>query len=531
MKKYIKLISILTFIFSHYESSSQSIRKDYREMTALEVTDFQAAMQSLSTVNKTRENNFNVIQEFGEHHRTHFSTNIHSIGSGTDGRWFLTWHREFMYEFEWFLKKSKGTQTEYLSLPYWNYITDNGQQPNWKTDIGGVANSGLLSPTAIGNFVYPVGGTATVTTDRNTTISGLPTITSLNAAINKTDFWTLPNFHDGFDWAFEQDHNTIHGVVGGAMGGALAAYDPVFYLFHTYMDKVWQDRTDDRITPHNNFYPSPNAAVGTTGMVLVSGISIHEHYSDITPNDVMDSRSLPNPEKTYLNNNQGPFICDANLRNWDVWYASNKKVVLNGTKGSAFVCSDNTRPYVYRYAAATTYRSSVVTGDIYVGDLKRDVSDNVIADNNGGFTVNSGVQASFLAGGSVILMPGFEAKSGSIIDVHTIVAANGSRIRSESTASKDNANSSDEAIKINMYPNPNSGVFSVVLERENENVEQPETSDVKLTIYNMLGENVYTSKAPINKTKTINLTDRPKGIYFIKVESEGRIKCEKILIE
>ena len=55
-----------------------------------------------------------------------------------------------------------------------------------------------------------------------------------------------------FSNAVKNPHNSIHGLLGG--GGApgcsmgyvqSAAYDPIFWLNHAFVDKVWADRQNN----------------------------------------------------------------------------------------------------------------------------------------------------------------------------------------------------------------------------------------------------------------------------------------------
>jgi hypothetical protein len=68
-----------------------------------------------------------------------------------------------------------------------------------------------------------------------------------------------------------------------------------------------------------------------------------------------------------------------------------------------------------------------------------------------------------------------------------------------------------------IYPNPNSGVFTLVL---NQNA--------KVEIINALGSVVFTEEF-IGK-QTIDLANQAEGIYFIKVETENESKVEKIVV-
>ena len=80
----------------------------------------------------------------------------------------------------------------------------------------------------------------------------------INVALMATDF-------DIFSDQVKNPHNSIHGLLGGqgllgtGSGGCSmgflesAAYDPIFWLNHAFVDKVWADRQNNpNLTPMTN---------------------------------------------------------------------------------------------------------------------------------------------------------------------------------------------------------------------------------------------------------------------------------------
>lgn len=68
-----------------------------------------------------------------------------------------------------------------------------------------------------------------------------------------------------------------------------------------------------------------------------------------------------------------------------------------------------------------------------------------------------------------------------------------------------------------VYPNPSTGIFNV------SNISAKATVEV----YNMLGEKVLQQQL----TKEIDLSNSPKGIYFVKVISSGKTFTNKIIVQ
>jgi|GEM_PF-6764929 len=78
--------------------------------------------------------------------------------------------------------------------------------------------------------------------------------------------------------------------------------------------------------------------------------------------------------------------------------------------------------------------------------------------------------------------------------------------------------------QFNIYPNPCSGQFSITLQGLNEN------ENSALAIYNVLGEKIYDG---IVKTyfQMIDLSNKPRGVYFIKMIISGQEKIKKLIIQ
>lgn len=78
------------------------------------------------------------------------------------------------------------------------------------------------------------------------------------------------------------------------------------------------------------------------------------------------------------------------------------------------------------------------------------------------------------------------------------------------------------SLKINIYPNPTSGIFTVTSSGKISTIE----------IYNMLGVKIYTlSNLNQEKSKEIDLSNFPKGIYFTKIYDGKKICISKIAIK
>ena len=81
-----------------------------------------------------------------------------------------------------------------------------------------------------------------------------------------------------------------------------------------------------------------------------------------------------------------------------------------------------------------------------------------------------------------------------------------------------------ESLGINIYPNPSQGKI---------NIDIPDGLDgLEITVFNSIGQKILseliTSKSKI--TKTIDLSEVPKGIYFIGLKSDGEQQFRKVIL-
>ncbi|MEP7168905.1 MAG: T9SS type A sorting domain-containing protein [Bacteroidota bacterium] len=74
---------------------------------------------------------------------------------------------------------------------------------------------------------------------------------------------------------------------------------------------------------------------------------------------------------------------------------------------------------------------------------------------------------------------------------------------------------------INIYPNPSSGFITLT-----HNV----TTKLEIEIHNIIGELIYKSTSK-NQRITIDLSLKPKGIYFVKAFDGEKSYCKKLIVE
>ncbi|HEX3577548.1 MAG TPA: tyrosinase family protein [Thermoanaerobaculia bacterium] len=134
---------------------------------------------------------------------------------------FLSWHRMYLYWFERIIRKKSGDPN--FALPFWNYESSSERYlpPPFRTP-----GTGLYVPDANRG------------TGWNSGTSSLPgTAVSTSGCLPQVPFTSFSNNLEGTPHAAV--HNTF-GSTGGWMGSIdTAAQDPIFFLHHCNIDRIW----------------------------------------------------------------------------------------------------------------------------------------------------------------------------------------------------------------------------------------------------------------------------------------------------
>jgi tyrosinase len=178
---------------------------------------------------------------------------------------FLPWHREFLYQFERDLQSVSGSSD--LGIPYWDWSVDQAQdKAPWLADFLG--GDGADGPVATGPFAGSANWKLNLSEDGVDHLvrgfgllagfSRLPTPAEVNTCFSESrydaapwnDTQTLESFRnqlEGWHVAPGSDvttgmHNLVHLWVGGNLGSMLPSTspnDPVFFLHHCNVDRLW----------------------------------------------------------------------------------------------------------------------------------------------------------------------------------------------------------------------------------------------------------------------------------------------------
>jgi alpha-tubulin suppressor-like RCC1 family protein len=79
--------------------------------------------------------------------------------------------------------------------------------------------------------------------------------------------------------------------------------------------------------------------------------------------------------------------------------------------------------------------------------------------------------------------------------------------------------------EFSIYPNPSTGNYFINTNAVNSNTE------AIVEIHNLLGENIYSSSLSKLKNNAINISEKPSGIYFVTIISNGKTFTQKLIKE
>ncbi len=258
------LILLLIFLVS-IGLDAQSIRKNYKEMTQSEKDLLVSAFYQL-------RNGPDLILDLANFHATHFSsappfnssTPIHFNLPGNPGRdVFLAWHRRQIFEVEQAMQDINPR----ASIPFWDWTVDRSSSSSselWRDDFMGSFNNNW-------NLNRQLGLSSV----------SLPTSSQVNSVQSETDWLTYTNnFERG------APHANPHTWVGGSMSSASSPIDPIFYLHHGMVDKLWQEWVDaNNITPSSNIYQITNMP-RYDGTYSFNGQTL----SSVNPDNIVDGK-------------------------------------------------------------------------------------------------------------------------------------------------------------------------------------------------------------------------------------------------
>ena len=161
---------------------------------------------------------------------------------------FFPWHRVLLRQFELALQSAAGDPN--IAIPYWDWELSGNNSPFTDDFLGGDGDGAQSHRVVTGPFAFKKKKFKIRVWDGTSGNSGLlrefgteptaflPTPTQVASVLAKTLYSPGPN-----SWENTCEgglHNPVHRWIGGNMGDATSPNDPVFFLHHCNIDRLWE---------------------------------------------------------------------------------------------------------------------------------------------------------------------------------------------------------------------------------------------------------------------------------------------------
>jgi hypothetical protein len=207
--------------------------------------------------------------------------------------------------------------------------------------------------------------------------------------------------------------------------------------------------------------------------------------------------------------------------------------VLLVNDGKVYSSLDSVIITIQNETIPKTYTVSDVILDNNIIECYNALDTIIVAGDGTTVDFNNGSSVSLIAGQSILFLPGFHAESGSFISAKITIdnefceGTSGSIASQPETKSVDSDNqiippATGEQKVVKIYPNPNSGQFTVELSNFDNKVD--------ICLYNTLGVKVFQTTTNMSGYQ-IDLPGIQKGIYFIKVTNGKEQVTKKMVVD
>ena len=280
-------------------SGPLQVRQDQADLTQREIQDFVTALKVL----KTTYRGTSEISVYDEYVAAHIYSMSVMASHGASA--FLPWHRAYLRSFELELQRINPQVT----IPYWDMTDDlTGPRTLFAEDfMGGTGDEedGYIvhsGPFRAGEWPLAHGGPWLTRNFGQWGLTTLPTLEHVQAALQIRQYDTAPwntdanvqqsfrNFLEGWNHPSGRSelHNRVHEWVGGSMLGAASPNDPLFWLLHSNIDRIWgqwQDQTGGEYVPVTGGPPGHNlydqmAVVGVRPVDVLDHRELGYEYAD-----------------------------------------------------------------------------------------------------------------------------------------------------------------------------------------------------------------------------------------------------------
>jgi tyrosinase len=286
---------------------------------------------------------------------------------------FLSWHRQFLIDFERDLQDV--SKNSLLGLPYWDWspLIFGSDEQDYFMGGDGTTSDGKVTngPFAAGKWKLNVWDPHDEEphTDylkrqlgKAAGFTSLPPGNDVTATLNELPFDTPPwndeslsgfrNTLEGIRWDTQkrppvrlpsQMHGRVHRWIGGSMVPMSSPNDPVFWLHHCFIDKLWADwqamHGDPGSFPLTGAAPGHNgedAMRGPTRWGLLRNIDVNHHRPFLDRDPVLGYR-YDTENKLFHDEELHPF-------QW-IWSPNGRYTLWHDGERGRLVLSQSSSPF------------------------------------------------------------------------------------------------------------------------------------------------------------------------------------------
>jgi tyrosinase len=249
------------------------VRKNVKHLSSAEKSHFVDAVLALKAAPSVLHPADPALRRYDDYAELHMNAMMADPGWAHRRPAFFPWHRVMLLQFE----NDLATIDASVTVPYWDWA-DAASNPFSPDFMGGDGDAATSDKVITGPFAHdgPNAWTLKVkdapsdpdflqrSFGTDATAMDLPTAADVDAALD-TDHY------DAFPWSGSSSgvranvegslHNLVHRWIGGTMGGMTSPNDPVFWLHHCNIDRLWA--VWQRLHPGASPYlPASGAAQG-----------------------------------------------------------------------------------------------------------------------------------------------------------------------------------------------------------------------------------------------------------------------------
>eukprot|EP00045_Choanoeca_perplexa_P018108 m.278150 g.278150 ORF g.278150 m.278150 type:complete len:3200 (+) comp17717_c0_seq1:80-9679(+) len=243
-----------------------TVRKEIRDLTTTEAQAFVDAV-----------NQVHISSLWNQFAQTHLAAV--PVAHGNTNFW--PWHRMFLFELELLLRETADDCS--ISIPYWDWTIDAANptaSPVWNMmGTNGIPGTNCVVDGPFAAF------SPCITRNWNPFVT-VPDFGTIAGTLANTNFNLVSS-------QIESHHGSVHVFIGGVMGSFESPYDPIFFLHHGFIDKLWWDW--QTVLGNGNTFPAATVNVPMSPYA-------------VTPNDVLDS--LNSLCVSYQQPGESPPPCD-----------------------------------------------------------------------------------------------------------------------------------------------------------------------------------------------------------------------------